>query len=86
MGRLCFLQFRSPKGLFSFMSEQVKPDTALVSETRSINGHLIDMAQIVAREIREGGVTITVRNGDKITFNWRDKAEQDYLFKELKCR
>ena len=48
------------------MSEQVKPNSVVVSETRYINGHLIDVAQIVTREIRATGVTITFRNGDKI--------------------
>lgn len=45
----------------------------------SLNGHTIDLDEVVTRHFETTSVNLTFRNGDKILLPWRDEVEKRYI-------
>ena len=48
-----------------------------------IQNHWIDIDQIVGKETNLSRILVIFQNGDTIQFTWRDRAEREYLLREL---
>jgi hypothetical protein len=45
----------------------------------SLNGHTIDLDEVVTRQFEATSVSLTFRNGDKILLPWRDEVEKRFI-------
>lgn len=50
---------------------------------RNLNGDVFDVDQIVSQDVQIDHVRLRFRNGDEITFPWRDELERREVFSAL---
>jgi ribonuclease PH len=48
-----------------------------------IQNQWVDVEQIADKEASPTHILLVFKNGDRIEFTWRDKAEKEYLFREF---
>lgn len=49
----------------------------------SLNGHVFDVDEVIAKERQSSGVAVTFRNGDRILLAWRDHHEREEICRAL---
>ncbi len=50
---------------------------------RNVNGDVFDLDQIASTDIQVDCVRLHFRNGDEISFQWRDALERQEVFSAL---